>query len=39
MTATTQDQVYGGANAETPIGNASVDATRGLVVLFTVDPP
>ena len=34
MTATTQDQVYGGANAETPIGNASVDATRGLVLLF-----
>ncbi len=34
LTATTQDQVYGGASAETPIGNASIDATRGLVLLY-----
>lgn len=34
MTATTQDQVYGGADAETPVGNASVDATEGLVLLY-----
>jgi stage II sporulation protein D len=34
MTATTQDQVYGGANAETAVGNRSVDATQGLVLLF-----
>jgi stage II sporulation protein D len=34
MTATTQDQVYGGADAETRVGNASVDATQGLVLLF-----
>ena len=34
LTATTQDQVYGGATAETSIGNASVDATRGLVLLY-----
>ena len=33
MTATTQDQVYGGASAETAIGNASIDATQGLVLL------
>ena len=34
MTATTQDQVYGGADAETQVGNASVEATRGLVLLY-----
>ena len=34
MTATTQDQVYRGADAETAVGNASVDATRGLVLLY-----
>jgi stage II sporulation protein D len=34
MTATTQDQVYGGVDAETPVGNASVDATQGLVLLY-----
>ena len=34
MTATTQDQVYGGADAETRVGNASVDETRGLVLLY-----
>jgi stage II sporulation protein D len=34
MTATVQDQVYGGADAETAVGNASVDATRGLVLLY-----
>ena len=35
MTATTQDQVYGGADAETAVGNASVDATQGLVLLYS----
>jgi len=34
MTATTQDQVYGGADAETQVGSASVDATHGLVLLY-----
>jgi stage II sporulation protein D len=34
MTATTQDQVYGGADAETQVGNASVEATEGLVLLY-----
>lgn len=34
MTATTQDQVYGGADAETQVGNTSVDATEGLVLLY-----
>jgi stage II sporulation protein D len=34
MTATTQDQVYGGADAETRVGNASVEATEGLVLLY-----
>jgi stage II sporulation protein D len=34
MTATTQDQVYGGADVETRIGNASIDATHGLVLLY-----
>jgi len=34
LTATTQDQVYGGADAETQVGNAAVDATHGLVLLY-----
>ena len=34
MLATTQDQVYGGADAETQVGNASVEATHGLVLLY-----
>jgi stage II sporulation protein D len=34
MTATTQDQVYGGADAETQLGNAAVEATDGLVLLY-----
>jgi stage II sporulation protein D len=34
MTATTQDQVYGGADAETQVGNAAVAATHGLVLLY-----
>src|SRR5206468_2985366 len=34
MTATTQDQVYGGADVESAVGNRSVDATQGLVLLF-----
>ena len=32
VTATTQDQVYGGAAAVTRVGNASVEATDGLVL-------
>ena len=34
MRATVSDQVYGGATAETSVGNASVDATSGLVLLY-----
>jgi stage II sporulation protein D len=34
MTSTTQDQVYGGADAETQVGNESVAATEGLVLLY-----
>jgi stage II sporulation protein D len=34
MVATTQDQVYGGADVETAVGNRSVDATHGLVLLY-----
>ena len=34
MTSTTQDQVYGGADAETQVGNAAVAATHGLVLLY-----
>jgi len=34
LTATTQDQVYGGADAETRLGNVSVEATQGLVLLY-----
>src|SRR4051812_14655004 len=34
MLATVSDQVYGGVNAETPLGNQSVENTSGLVLLF-----
>jgi stage II sporulation protein D len=34
MRATVADQVYGGASAETRVGNAAVDATSGLVLLY-----
>jgi stage II sporulation protein D len=34
MRATVSDQVYGGASAETSVGNSSVDATSGLVLLY-----
>ena len=34
MTATVQDQVYGGADVETHVGNLSVAATEGLVLLY-----
>ena len=34
MRATVSDQVYGGASAETSVGNRSVDATSGLVLLY-----
>ena len=34
MRATVTDQVYGGASAETSVGNRSVDATTGLVLLY-----
>jgi stage II sporulation protein D len=34
MRATVSDQVYGGASAETSVGNVSVDATSGLVLLY-----
>jgi stage II sporulation protein D len=34
MTATVQDQVYGGADAETVVGNLAVDVTTGLVLLY-----
>jgi len=34
MVATVNDQVYGGATAETRLGNAAVDATAGLVLLY-----
>jgi stage II sporulation protein D len=34
MRATVADQVYGGAGAETTVGNLAVDATSGLVLLF-----
>lgn len=40
--ATTQDQVYGGANAENARASAAVDATRGLVLRYqgrVVDAP
>ena len=34
MVATVTDQVYGGASAETRVGNAAVDATAGLVLQY-----
>lgn len=34
MRSTVADQVYGGANAETPLGNAAVAETRGLVLTY-----
>jgi stage II sporulation protein D len=34
MTATTQDQVYGGADTESHVGNLAVESTRGLVLLY-----
>ena len=34
LVATVQDQVYGGADAETPIADAAVWATRGLVLTY-----
>ncbi len=34
LVATVQDQVYGGADAETPIADAAVWATRGLIITF-----
>jgi stage II sporulation protein D len=34
MVATVMDQVYGGVDAETPMGNAAVDDTRGLVLRY-----
>jgi stage II sporulation protein D len=34
MTATVQDQVYGGVDVETSVGNSSVAATDGLVLLY-----
>ena len=34
LRATVADQVYGGATAETRVGNVAVDATSGLVLLY-----
>jgi stage II sporulation protein D len=34
MLATVADQVYGGMNAETSLGNQAVDATAGLLLLY-----
>lgn len=34
MVATVQDQVYGGANAETPLSDAAVASTAGVVVKY-----
>ncbi len=34
MRSTVSDQVYGGAGAETSVGNTSVDVTSGLVLLY-----
>jgi stage II sporulation protein D len=38
MLATVADQVYGGVNAETTVGNAAVDGTAGLVLLYNGRP-
>ena len=34
MLATVNDQVYGGASAETPLGNQAVETTGGLVLMY-----
>lgn len=34
VTASVRDQLYGGVNAETAVGNAAIDATRGLVLQY-----
>ena len=34
VTATTSDQVYGGADAENPVADAAVTATAGLVLMY-----
>lgn len=34
VVATVQDQVYGGADAETPLADAAVWATRGIVLMY-----
>ena len=34
MLATVSDQVYGGASAETPLGNQAVESTAGLVLMY-----
>ena len=34
MLATVSDQVYGGASAETPLGNQAVQTTAGLVLMY-----
>ncbi len=34
LTAGTLDQVYGGIDAETPVGSAAVESTRGLVLMY-----
>ena len=38
MLATVADQVYGGAGAETSVGNRAVDETAGLVLLYNGHP-
>ncbi len=38
MRATVTDQVYGGVNAETRVGNAAVESTSGLVLLYGGQP-
>lgn len=38
LVATVQDQVYGGADAETPMADAAVWATRGLVITYAGRP-
>ena len=38
LVATVQDQVYGGADAEIPIADAAVWATRGLVITYAGRP-
>lgn len=38
LESTTQDQVYDGAEAETPRSNTAVEETRGMVLKFARDP-